>query len=90
MTKSDYLDKEKSYKLIEVTAPTGYQSGVNCSLSFDFSPYPDTYMKTHRAHPLPIIHGLNQIFITMITVNGAVLSSMEIMVILFMLSTAKN
>ena len=46
MTKSDYLDKEKSYKLIEVTAPTGYQSGVNCSLSFDFSPYPDTYMKT--------------------------------------------
>ena len=51
MTKSDYLDKEKSYKLIEVTAPTGYQSGVNCSLSFDFSPYPDTYMKTHRAHP---------------------------------------
>ena len=51
MTKSDYLDKEKSYKLIEVTAPTGYQSGVNCSLSFDFSPYPDTYMKTHGAHP---------------------------------------
>lgn len=51
MTKSDYLDKEKSYKLIEVTAPTGYQSGVNCSLSFDFSPYPDAYMKTHGAHP---------------------------------------
>ena len=51
MTKSDYLDKEKSYKLIEVTAPTGYQSGVNCSLSFDFSPYPDTYMKTHGEHP---------------------------------------
>lgn len=51
MTESDYLDKEKSYKLIEVTAPTGYQSGVNCSLSFDFSPYPDTYMKTHGAHP---------------------------------------
>ena len=46
MTKSDYLDKEKSYKLIEVTAPTGYQSGVNCSLSFDFSPYPDEYMQT--------------------------------------------
>ena len=51
MTKSDYLDKEKSYKLIEVTAPTGYQSGVNCSLAFNFSPYPDTYMKTHGAHP---------------------------------------
>lgn len=54
MTKSDYLDKEKSYKLIEVTAPTGYQSGVNCSLSFNFSPYPDTYMQTpgrqHAAH----------------------------------------
>lgn len=54
MTKSDYLDKEKSYKLIEVTAPTGYQSGVNCSLSFDFSPYPNAYMQTpgrqHAAH----------------------------------------
>lgn len=48
---SDYLDIAKKYKLIEVTAPTGYQSGVNCSLSFDFSPYPDTYMKTHGAHP---------------------------------------
>ena len=47
---SDYLDKEKSYKLIEVTAPTGYQSGVNCSLSFNFSPYPDAYMKTPGAH----------------------------------------
>lgn len=47
MTKSDYLDIAKKYKLIEVTAPTGYQSGVNCSLSFYFSPYPDTYMKTH-------------------------------------------
>ena len=46
MTESVYLDKEKSYKLIEVTAPTGYQSGVNCSLAFDFRPYPDTYMKT--------------------------------------------
>lgn len=46
MTKSDYLDIAKKYKLIEVTAPTGYQSGVNCSLSFHFSPYPDTYMKT--------------------------------------------
>lgn len=54
MTKSDYLDKEKSYKLIEVTAPTGYQSGVNCSLSFDFSLYPNAYMQTpgrqHAAH----------------------------------------
>ncbi len=47
MTESVYLNKEKTYKLIEVTAPTGYQSGVNCSLAFDFSPYPDTYMKTH-------------------------------------------
>ena len=51
MIESVYLDKEKSYKLIEVTAPTGYQSGVNCSLSFNFSPYPDTYMKTHGEHP---------------------------------------
>ena len=42
-----YLNKEKTYKLIEVTAPTGYQSGVNCSLSFNFSPYPNAYMKTH-------------------------------------------
>ena len=47
---SDYLDIAKKYKLIEVTAPTGYQSGVNCSLSFNFSPYPDAYMKTHGAH----------------------------------------
>ena len=51
MTDTVYLNKEKTYKLIEVTAPTGYQSGVNCSLSFNFSPYPDTYMKTHGAHP---------------------------------------
>lgn len=51
MIESVYLDKEKSYKLIEVTAPTGYQSGVNCSLAFDFSPYPVTYMKTHGEHP---------------------------------------
>ena len=51
MTDLVYLDSAKTYKLIEVTAPTGYQSGVNCSLSFDFSPYPDTYMKTHGAHP---------------------------------------
>lgn len=48
---SDYLDIAKKYKLIEVTAPTGYQSGVNCSLSFNFSPYPDAYMKTPGAHP---------------------------------------
>ena len=47
MTQSDYLDRATTYKLIEVTAPTGYQSGVNCSLSFNFSPYPDAYMKTH-------------------------------------------
>ena len=51
---SDYLDVAKKYKLIEVTAPTGYQSGVNCSLSFNFSPYPDAYMQTpgrqHAAH----------------------------------------
>lgn len=51
---SDYLDIAKKYKLIEVTAPTGYQSGVNCSLSFNFSPYPDAYMQTpgrqHAAH----------------------------------------
>lgn len=45
MTKSDYLDIAKEYKLIEVTAPTGYQSGVSCSLSFNFRPYPDAYMK---------------------------------------------
>ena len=47
MTKSDYLDRATTYKLIEVTAPTGYQSGVNCSLSFNFSNYPNAYMKTH-------------------------------------------
>ena len=47
MTQSDYLDRATTYKLIEVTAPTGYQRGVNCSLSFNFSPYPDAYMKTH-------------------------------------------
>lgn len=54
MTASVYLDIAKKYKLIEVTAPTGYQSGVNCSLSFNFSPYPDAYMQTpgrqHAAH----------------------------------------
>ena len=47
MREAVYLNKEKTYKLIEVTAPTGYQSGVNCSLSFNFSPYPNAYMKTH-------------------------------------------
>ncbi len=54
MTASVYLDRAKKYKLIEVTAPTGYQSGVNCSLSFNFSSYPDEYMQTpgrqHAAH----------------------------------------
>lgn len=51
MTKSDYLDRATTYKLIEVTAPTGYQSGVNCSFSFNFSPYPDEYMKTPGRQP---------------------------------------
>lgn len=50
MTDLVYLDSAKTYKLIEITAPTGYQSGVNCSLSFNFSPYPDAYMKTPGAH----------------------------------------
>lgn len=51
MTASVYLDRAKTYKLIEVTAPTGYQSGINCSLSFNFSPYPDVYMNTPGEHP---------------------------------------
>ena len=51
MTDLVYLDIAKTYKLIEVTAPTGYQSGVNCSFSFNFSPYPVEYMKTPGAHP---------------------------------------
>lgn len=51
MTDTVYLNKEKTYKLIEVTAPTGYPSGVNCSLAFYFSPYPNTYMKTHGRQP---------------------------------------
>lgn len=59
MTDLVYLDSAKTYKLIEVTAPTGYQSGVNCSLAFNFSPYPDAYMKTPGDRPLPIIHGLS-------------------------------
>lgn len=54
ITESVYLNIAKKYKLIEVTAPTGYQSGVNCSLSFNFSPYPNAYMQTpgrqHAAH----------------------------------------
>lgn len=51
MTDLVYLDSTKTYKLIEVTAPTGYQSGVNCSFSFNFSPYPDEYMKTPGRQP---------------------------------------
>ena len=51
MTDLVYLDSTKTYKLIEVTAPTGYQSGVNCSLSFNFSPYPNAYMKTPGRQP---------------------------------------
>lgn len=51
MTDTVYLNKEKTYNLIEVTAPTGYQSGVNCSLSFNFSPYPNAYMKTPGRQP---------------------------------------
>lgn len=51
MTASVYLDRATTYKLIEVTAPTGYQSGVNCSFSFNFSPYPDEYMKTPGRQP---------------------------------------
>lgn len=47
MTDTVYLNSNTTYKLIEVTAPTGYQSGVNCSLAFNFSPYPNAYMKTH-------------------------------------------
>ena len=51
MTNTVYLNKEKTYNLIEVTAPTGYQSGVNCSLSFNFSPFPNAYMKTPGRQP---------------------------------------
>lgn len=46
MTETVYLNSKTTYKLIEVTAPTGYQSGVNCSLAFNFSPYPNAYMNT--------------------------------------------
>lgn len=46
MRETVYLNSKTTYKLIEVTAPTGYQSGVNCSLAFNFSPYPNAYMNT--------------------------------------------
>ena len=51
MRETVYLNSKTTYKLIEVTAPTGYQSGVNCSLSFNFRPYPNEYMKTHGRQP---------------------------------------
>ena len=51
MRETVYLNSKTTYKLIEVTAPTGYQSGVNCSLSFNFSPYPNAYMNTPGEHP---------------------------------------
>lgn len=51
MRETVYLNSKTTYKLIEVTAPTGYQSGVNCSLAFNFSPYPNAYMKTHGQQP---------------------------------------
>ena len=51
MRETVYLNSKTTYKLIEVTAPTGYQSGVNCSLSFNFSPYPDAYMKKPGRQP---------------------------------------
>ena len=51
MRETVYLNSKTTYKLIEVTAPTGYQSGVNCSLSFNFSPYPNAYMKTQGRQP---------------------------------------
>lgn len=51
MRETVYLNSKTTYKLIEVTAPTGYQSGVNCSFSFNFSPYPDEYMKTPGRQP---------------------------------------
>lgn len=51
MRETVYLNSKTTYKLIEVTAPTGYQSGVNCSLSFNFSPYPNAYMKKPGRQP---------------------------------------
>ena len=90
MRETVYLNSKTTYKLIEVTAPTGYQSGVNCSLSFNFSPYPDAYMKTPGAHPA----AHNTWFKPDISHNNygewAVLSSTELAKILFMLSTARN
>lgn len=51
MRETVYLNSNTTYKLIEVTAPTGYQSGVNCSLAFNFSPYPNAYMNTPGQQP---------------------------------------
>uniref|UniRef100_UPI0040262AFC SpaA isopeptide-forming pilin-related protein n=1 Tax=Gemmiger formicilis TaxID=745368 RepID=UPI0040262AFC len=51
MRETVYLNSKTTYKLIEVTAPTGYQSGVNCSLSFNFSSFPNKYMKTPGRQP---------------------------------------
>ena len=51
MRETVYLNSKTTYKLIEVTAPTGYQSGVNCSLAFNFSPYPNAYMNTPGQQP---------------------------------------
>lgn len=51
MRETVYLNSKTTYKLIEVTAPTGYQSGVNCSLSFNFRPYPNAYMNTPGRQP---------------------------------------
>ena len=51
MRETVYLNSKTTYKLIEVTAPTGYQSGVNCSLSFNFSSFPNAYMKTPGRQP---------------------------------------
>ena len=49
MTDLVYLDSAKTYKLIEVTAPTGYQSGVNCSLAFKFQPVSGCIHENARA-----------------------------------------
>lgn len=35
-----------NFTITEKDPIPGYQSGVNCSLAFNFSPYPDAYMKT--------------------------------------------
>ena len=47
MTDLVYLDSAKTYKLIEITAPTGYQSGVNCSLSFNSVSYTHLTLPTN-------------------------------------------